>query len=297
MGRSPSKAVAIGEQTTLFEFGDPPVQRSVVKLRPLRNPIWTENKARLIERYLYYFVLITKHGTYIDGFAGPQYADKLDAWAARLVLETEPKWLRRFFLCDKGSSQYAALKKLRDEQPPRKRREPKRTIDLYHDDFNVAVEDILATGKIRGKEATFCLIDQRTFECKWATLERLAAHKKGGENKVELFYFLAASWLPRALAAQRDQRVVGDWWGRDDWRSLRSMKDHARAELVCKRFRDELGYRSALAWPIRSKEHGGRIHYHMIHASDHEEAPKLMHRAYHRAVTPKESPEQLGLPL
>jgi hypothetical protein len=75
------------------------------------------------------------------------------------------------------------------------------------------------------------------------------------------------------------------------------MKDHDRAELVCKRFRDELGYRSALAWPIRSKEHGGRVHYHMIHASDHFEAPKLMHRAYQKAVPPKESPEQLGLPL
>jgi hypothetical protein len=78
---------------------------------------------------------------------------------------------------------------------------------------------------------------------------------------------------------------------------LRAMKDHARAELVCERFRDELGYRSALAWPIRSNEHGGRVHYHMVHASDHLEAPKLMHRAYHKAVTSKESPEQLGLPL
>jgi hypothetical protein len=79
MGRSPSKGVAVGKQAGLFEFGDPPVQRSsVVKLRPLRNPIWTENKARLIERYLYYFVLITKHGTYIDGFAGPQYEDRPD---------------------------------------------------------------------------------------------------------------------------------------------------------------------------------------------------------------------------
>ena len=37
-----------------------------------QHSIWTENKAKLIERYLYYFVLITKHGTYIDGFAGPQ---------------------------------------------------------------------------------------------------------------------------------------------------------------------------------------------------------------------------------
>jgi three-Cys-motif partner protein len=297
MGRPPSNNIDLERQAPLFEFGDPLVQRSVVKLRPLRNPIWTENKARLIERYLYYFVLITKHGTYIDGFAGPQYADRPDTWAARLVLGTEPKWLRRFILCEKGTGEYAALETLRDEQPSRKRGEPKRAIDLYHEDFNVAVKEILATGKIRQKEASFCLVDQRTFECKWATLQRLAEHKSKDHNKVELFYFLAASWLPRALAAQKDQSIVADWWGRDDWQSVRAMKDHERAELVCQRFRDELGYRSALAWPIRSREHGGRVHYHMIHASDHLEAPKLMHRAYHKAVTPKESPEQLGLPL
>jgi len=88
--------------------------------------------------------------------------------------------------------------------------------------------------------------------------------------------------------------VLANWWGRNDWNTLLSMTSYERAELVCQRFRNELGYRNALAWPIRSKAHGGRLHYHMIHASDHEEAPKLMYRAYHRAVAPKESPQQLG---
>ena len=38
------------------------------------------------------------------------------------------------------------------------------------------------------------------------------------------------------------------------------------AQLLCKRFADELGYRSALAWPIRSKDNGGRVFYQMITA-------------------------------
>jgi hypothetical protein len=42
------------------------------------------NKARLIYRYLFYFVLVTKHGTYIGGFAGPQGVQ--ENWAAQLVL-------------------------------------------------------------------------------------------------------------------------------------------------------------------------------------------------------------------
>jgi three-Cys-motif partner protein len=115
--------------------------------------------------------------------------------------------------------------------------------------------------KLGQRRRLFCLIDQCTFECKWATLGRLASHKPKEQNKVELFYFLAASWLPRALAAQKEQAVIADWWGRGDRPSLRSMKGHDPAELVCTRFRDELGYRSVHAWPIRSKEHGGPVHY------------------------------------
>jgi hypothetical protein len=47
--------------------------------------MWTAHKARFIERYLYYFVLVTKHGTYIDGFAGPQQPDDADMWTAKRV--------------------------------------------------------------------------------------------------------------------------------------------------------------------------------------------------------------------
>ena len=36
------------------------------------HPVWTDNKAHFIMRYMRYFVFITKHGTYLDGFAGPQ---------------------------------------------------------------------------------------------------------------------------------------------------------------------------------------------------------------------------------
>ena len=67
----------------------------------IKNPIWTKSKAKLIEKYLYYFVMITKHGTYIDGFAGPQKLDKPAMWSAKLVLESEPRWFRNFYLYDK----------------------------------------------------------------------------------------------------------------------------------------------------------------------------------------------------
>jgi hypothetical protein len=55
-----------------------------------------------------------------------------------------------------------------------------------------------------------------------------------------------------------------------------------RAKLVAARFKDELGYAYAHPYPIHSTRRGNRIMYHMIHATDHPEAPPLMIRAYRR---------------
>src|SRR5215472_2926257 len=118
-------------------FGDLPERRvDEAKIKRLRYPVWTENKANLIERYLYYFVLITKHGTYIDGFAGPQRPDAVDTWAAKLVLESEPRWLRHFYLFDMGKKQVDQLQTLRHAQP-------ERDIHIDKGDFNVLVRDLL----------------------------------------------------------------------------------------------------------------------------------------------------------
>ena len=90
------------------QFGQPSI-----KVEPIHNPIWTKHKARLIERYLYFFVFITRHGTYIDAFAGPQEPDKPEMWAAKLVLESEPKWLRHFYLFERKKARVKQLEELR----------------------------------------------------------------------------------------------------------------------------------------------------------------------------------------
>lgn len=61
--------------------------------------------------------------------------------------------------------------------------------------------------------------------------------------------------------------------------------------MISERFQKELGYKFVAPWPIFERKGGGRVMYYMIHATDHEEAPKL-NRAYCRAVDPKETPEQ-----
>ncbi|MCG8089143.1 MAG: three-Cys-motif partner protein TcmP [Candidatus Thiodiazotropha endolucinida] len=265
----------------------PPHRGNVVTIDTLDRPIWTETKAQLIRDYLKLFLFITKHGTYIDGFAGPQYGNHQDAWAAKLVLEMQPPWLRNFFLCELDDQNHSTLCKLVDSQPQDK----KRKIETHHGDFNEWVFNILDSGVITDREATFALLDQRTTECEWRTVEALAKHKQGN-TKIELFYFFPTGWVGRTLAAQKDTTVLDRWWGDDTWRKLVGIKSSQASEIMTHRFHD-LGYLDVKSWPITKEEKGqGRTMYHMIHATDHLEAPKLMYRAYKHLVLPPDTAEQ-----
>jgi three-Cys-motif partner protein len=282
----------------LFPELEPTIQAKIRRYKRIQQPIWTENKARFVQRYLEFFVQVTKHGAYIDGFAGPQYFDKPDAWAAALVLESKPKWLRKFFLCELTKRGVTALKRLVKAQPEprdRKGRKLPRTIEVWPGDFNVNVETILKEGGITQKEATFCLLDQRTFECHWATLKRLAAYKEPPNNKIELLYFLGVGWIHRAISGIRNKDKLSRWWGKPDWIGLKLKTSWELAELVRKRFQDELGYRFSAAYPIYDKKASGKVMYYMIHASDHDEAPALMVRAHHKAV--RSLPREVQRPL
>src|SRR5690348_3079457 len=109
-------------------------------LRPT-VPVWTEHKANFIQRYLKLFIQITKHGTYIDGFAGPQRLNLEHAWSARLVLQIRPPLLRHFFLCEANARSYKFLQKIIAKLPLEKGR----TIEQFHGDFNKVVDSILAS--------------------------------------------------------------------------------------------------------------------------------------------------------
>ncbi len=280
------------KQGNLFDVGDP-IAAPQALVRPARYPVWTENKASLIDIYLRLFVYITRHGVYIDGFAGPQQPDKPDTWAARLVLASEPRWFRKFFLFELDEAKIAMLRELAQTQPPRKKGEPKRTIEIFPGDMNVNIQELLASKKISMKEATFCLLDQWTNQCDWATVEALARYKTG--NKIELFYFLANGWMDRSLAAIRNPDRPRKWWGKDDWEKLRGIKSIDRVQLFVDRFKDELGYKHVLPWPIYERRHGRNVMFYMIHATDHPEAPSLMDRAYHRAVGGEKGFEQVPM--
>jgi three-Cys-motif partner protein len=280
-----------GKDGRLF---DPGPAKKPDKSKVPTDRIWTQNKARLISRYIYYFQLVTKHGTYIDGFAGPQDPTKLDAWAAGLVLALEPLWLRHFYLCDKHRTKFEHLENLRATYP-------ERDIQLFFGDFNAVVHDVLNREVIGEKEATFCLLDQHTFQCKWSTVEALANFKADAKNKIEIFYFLAEWWIYQAFGgvkSEAGEKRVEAWWGRPDWRDLPSMSGVDRAQLMAERFMKELGYGYAKPYAIYEKsEGGGHVAYYMIHATDHHRAPALMSAAYKDAVMPPKPVQQVALEL
>ncbi len=194
-------------------------------------------------------------------------------------------------LGDKSKIQVRRLTELKEKQPAKERKEPKRDVVILLGDFNETVDEALSHVNLR--QAAFCLLDQRTFECKWRTVERVAAYKTNG-HKIEIFYFLPVGWLPRAASGLKSpDAFLKTWWGRDDWNKLTKSKVHLMAEMTTARFTQELGYAFAHAWPIRERESGGRILYYMVHASDHELAPGLMRRAYSKALDEPEPPDQL----
>jgi three-Cys-motif partner protein len=209
------------------------------------------------------------------------------------VLKSEPKWLRHFFLCEKSRIGIRALRALKEKQPiPRDSKGKRlfRNIEIWPGDFNENVDKVLESGRISQREATFCLLDQRMFECNWQTVKKLASFKKPPNNKIELLYFLGVGWLHRSLSGIRHTGKMLKWWGKGDWVELRTKKHFDIAEIVRTRFEQELGYRFAAAYPIFDHQNGNRVMYYMIHASDHDEAPMLMVRAHHKAVRslPKE---------
>ncbi|MEW6737444.1 MAG: three-Cys-motif partner protein TcmP [Acidobacteriota bacterium] len=261
----------------------------------IEHPIWTQNKALLIARYLEYFCYVTHHGTYIDGFAGPQRIKNPEMWSAKLVLEYEPKRLKNFFLFEIDSKKVDLLEQLKKTCLEKDLKQKlKRRIEIFSGDCNTLIPEFLSQRLISKKEATFCLLDQRTFECHWSTVKALANYEKS-QFKIELFYFLAEAWLNRAIKAIRNFDIIEKWWGRTDWQILSTVKSYDRARIVCDRMKSELGYKSVVPWPIYAKKTGGRIQYFMLHATDHPEAPSLMNRAYKKAVSPREASEQLNL--
>ncbi len=236
-------------------------------------PLWTVDKSCLIDEYLHHFLMVTKHGVYLDLFAGPQRASDRENWSVRRVLDRRTKGnptIRHYAVCDSDPDQVRLLRELGRTHP---------SFRVYEGDANARVHEMLQEAAITEKTACFCLVDQRTFECSWDTIKSIAAFKSHG-YKIELFYFLAQGWIDRAWASTRQEGRLAAWWGNDHYEQFRTRSSFERARVFCRRFKDELGYAYSDPFAIHEKGERSRIMYYMIHASDHPAACNLMSRAY-----------------
>lgn len=254
-----------------------------ITFAPGTRILWTHTKARLIEEYIRLFLLVTRHGVYIDCFAGPQNPEHEDKWSAKLVASITPDYLNHLYLCDADLEKFERLRAMVVSLPEKNTGRKRRTkFHIHHGDCNEWIGSVLAAGTIKDKTAVFCLLDQHNTECEWRTVEALARHKTSG-YKIELFYFLATGWLQRIFAKRTDVAVLDRWWGGTGWRQLKGVRSDDVAAALRRRMVVELGYRHVYDWPILMEGDSGREMYRMIHATDHPKASQLMHTAYRRA--------------
>jgi three-Cys-motif partner protein len=122
-------------------------------------------------------------------------------WSAKLVIESTPRWLRNFYLFESEPTQLGLIRDMCDAQPPRnkEKQEPKRKIQIYDGDFNSNITKMFAENPVAEKEATFCLLDQRTFECDWKSVEIVARHKTSGLKSNSFTFSLKAGSIEARL--------------------------------------------------------------------------------------------------
>ena len=251
-----------------------PGEKTKLTLQESGPALWTAEKAALIDEYIHLFLLVTKHGVYVDLFAGPQRVDAPESWSVRRVLERRTEGnpsIGHFAVCDKNRKQVERLRELGSDHP---------SFRVYEGDANEEIQTILDEAPIGPKTACFCLMDQRTFECHWPTVQAVAQHKAEG-RKIELFYFLAQGWLDRAQSKASPEKLRA-WWGNGDYRDFLRLRSFERVNALCQRFRDELNYEHAIPFAIQQEGPSSRTMYYMVHASDHRRAAELMSQAYRR---------------
>jgi len=252
------------------------------KYAPYQGHVWTKNKAALIARYLRHFLFVTKGACYIDAFAGHQREEShTSTWAAKLALEQcAPDRLRRVYLFEKDPAKIHALNLLKKQHDQGWTKLSTRKVEVIEGDSNVTISEYFNKLPLKQNLATFCLLDQWTRECDWETVRYISKLKS--KNKAEIFYFLAQGWMDRSWnnLGARNQHRIAAWWGNKDWLAFSKLKSFERARVMEVRFKRELGYCYAQAFPIHKYGNHGRVMFWMIHASDDQRAVPLMAKAY-----------------
>lgn len=245
----------------------------------------------MLEKYLKQYRRVAGNGTYIDGFAGKGSVaitgyDAEYCGSARIAIDS--KTFKELYLFENHPPTYADLDtNLRYHYSAKRRR----NVHLSDRDFNVALLELLGTGRIPKDKPCFAFLDPNSTELPWTTVERLARYKEPVNPpktcKVELWILFNShqafqrlidrqgeSDYTNSARARTFDKIMG---GRDAWWDLFESGAHinAYARRYADRLMSELGY--GFAHPQIIRDPGtGADQYFMIHASDHKAAFDFM---------------------
>ena len=261
---------------------------------------WTEQKLQMLADYLPAFTQAAKnkaHGrtVYLDLFAGDtrnmsRTTGEEISGSPRVALDTSPEFTKvRLFELPRHAARLEA--ELTAEYPGRDLR-------VWAGDCNEQIDAALAELATFNRAPTFAFVDQYAAEIHWATLEKLAAFKRGSRYKVEMWLLFAPSMLPRGLAAE-DPRVGAEFrtridamFGSQAWTAI---YDDRKAEylsgadfrsemvnLMRWRLENNLGYKNTHSFEMLNTR--GVSLYTMLFATDNDAGNRIMSWIYRKAA-------------
>ncbi|MDQ1710804.1 MAG: hypothetical protein QOE45_254 [Frankiaceae bacterium] len=259
---------------------------------------WTEQKLGMLAEYLPAFTTASQRARttlYLDLFAGDVAntsrvtGEEIDGSPRVALNATPPLSVVRLFELPGQAERLEA--QLHAEYPGR-------DLKVYAGDCNQTIDQALADLAQYNWAPTFALVDQYAAEIRWDTLAKLAAFKRLGKPKVELWLLFAASMLPRGLGGDDFDAIeafadrITEMYGTQDWReayegrvggllSGGELRDEL-ANLMRWRIENDLGYSVTHSFEMRNTR--GTPLYSMIFATDHDAGNKIMRHIYGRAA-------------
>ena len=256
--------------------------------RPIGD--WTAKKLEHLSAYLDAFALATtksRERYYIDAMAGcgecvMAKTGHLTLGSAWRALNSRPAFTGIHLVeLDRASAGHL-----------RSAMEPYPAVTVYQGDCNEVIPNQVLP-KISRVAPTLAFIDPTAAQPGWELLRALSTHRRGvrGEKIELLILFAFDMFMNRWLSHETSWPILDRFYGNDTWRRhleeshrLAESLDVRRSRfmnLYVDQLKADLGYKFVdVHGPLRKKR---RVLYHMIFATDHPVAQKIMNDVWAKA--------------
>ena len=201
-----------------------------------------------------------------------------------------------------GASFVHAIELKKDNVDALRQRAEARGIDAalhtHVGDANTIAPEII--GEIPPLTPVFVLQDPEGMELKWANVKAVATANSGRRSRKpeQLINFsdgiLRLFWTNQSLTPEMEELAsLAGYFGSDAWSEIVSDRIEGRlesgqtigaaVELYKRRLRDDAGYSYVIDREIRRDQvTRGQRAYHLVFASDHPDAPRIMQDAFNK---------------